>query len=425
MQRQFVTIWEATFDRDLPTGIDACRDYLERCRNGSIPVSSFGFLTRPRSRPFIESEEEHLEEGTLFQLCLTSPLPGESATRRELLAVLAVLQEGTGRTRMRLVCPVPGTAPNLRLNNALRIAWRLEREAAGAGVRVDRVPLATDAIREYVLQGSLADVGRVVNAFNKDNSDLGYWIEAPEETADDKKLHWFVLKTFGIRAHSVSTFVSRWGRWEAGFVECIQAGGITRLAVHFGELSERPSFWQYMANLCLRFGQFGLLPKAAELRLECSIDDIDSFAKVRTVPPKAVADLHLVDLLEQAIQEALEAIIGEQYTKKDWGGEVNDLFTSRLVMDNRRVTAAFLLKGRATKGDLTIAKCGKNGDQIARLLSTQADLYVVQHVGGVDESVRNDLRDKVELENWRGHRCQMCVIDGCDLARILKAYGRF
>jgi hypothetical protein len=163
---------------------------------------------------------------------------------------------------------------------------------------------------------------------------------------------------------------------------------------------------------------------SAKMAEELFIEDIDSFAKARDINPREVKPLLPLDLSEDDIQTHFEEIIGENFHQQDWGGETDDLNTSQIKFGGRRIRAAFLLKGKGTKGKLTIRKCGKNGDQIVRLVEAPADLYVIQHVGEIDERVISDLRSKIQLMNSQGKNCQMCIIDGTDTARILKAYGK-
>ena len=131
-----------------------------------------------------------------------------------------------------------------------------------------------------------------------------------------------------------------------------------------------------------------------------------------------------LDLSEDRIQTFFEEIIGENFHQEDWGGEINDLVTSHIRVGGKRIRAAFLLKGNGTKGKLTIAKCGRNGDQIVRLTEAPADFYIIQHVGEVDQRVAYDLRSKVQLKVSKGESCQMCILDGTETARILTAYEK-
>lgn len=159
-------------------------------------------------------------------------------------------------------------------------------------------------------------------------------------------------------------------------------------------------------------------------REELFIEDIDSFARARNVSPQEVRVLLPLELSEDQIQTYLEEIVGENFHQQDWGGEINDLMTSQVLVDGKRLRAAFMLKGNGTKGKLTISKCGKNGDQIVRLADAPVDLYVIQHVDEIDERVIYDLKGKMQLKNSKGGKCQMCIIDGTDTARILRAYGK-
>ncbi len=47
---------------------------------------------------------------------------------------------------------------------------------------------------------------------------------------------------------------------------------------------------------------------------------------------------------ETAFKTCLAQILGDQ-TRKDWGGEMSDHYTTSLTMNSRRYSGAFLLKG--------------------------------------------------------------------------------
>ncbi len=157
---------------------------------------------------------------------------------------------------------------------------------------------------------------------------------------------------------------------------------------------------------------------------EVYVEQIDSFVKAREINPREVKSLVPVNLLEDDVQKFLEEIVGENFHQDDWGGETNDLFSSQILLGGQRKRAAFMLKGRGTKGKLTLDKCGKRGDQVVRLFDAPADLYVVQHVDEIDERVVGLLRDKVRLKRQEGFDCSGCVMDGTDTARVLLAYGK-
>lgn len=157
---------------------------------------------------------------------------------------------------------------------------------------------------------------------------------------------------------------------------------------------------------------------------ELFVEDIDTFCEARNVQPQDVKALLPLDLSEDKIQTSFEEIIGENFHQNDWGGELNDLVTSHIKVKGQRIRAAFMLKGNGTKGKLTIAKCGQNGDQIVRLVDAPVDLYIIQHVGEIDQRVIFDLKSKVQLKIWERQKCQMCILDGTDTARILRAYEK-
>lgn len=159
------------------------------------------------------------------------------------------------------------------------------------------------------------------------------------------------------------------------------------------------------------------------------IDDIDSFHLVKTVSPGDVLALltpnGYLDVNEDFIQTALEDILAVHGHKKDWGGEINDLYTANLTLHGKRTASAFLLKGNGLRSNtLEISNCGKNGDQIVRLFDSPAELFIVQFVGQISENVIRDVHSKVNEKRLAGHSAYYCIINGQDTARLLKAYRK-
>lgn len=152
-----------------------------------------------------------------------------------------------------------------------------------------------------------------------------------------------------------------------------------------------------------------------------TVDDIDSFRNVRKIS-NINTSLNLNKILEQKIKSGLQKIIGETNTFKDWGGEKNDLYTNKLWFKGKRRSAAFALKGKATQGTLTPGKMGKNGDQIARLVSSAADMFFIVYHSKVDESVISQLEAFALGKSLSGKPIWYGIIDGDDLNRLYQAY---
>ncbi len=124
----------------------------------------------------------------------------------------------------------------------------------------------------------------------------------------------------------------------------------------------------------------------------------EQLARLRTVP-------------ERQVKEILAASIREPVVPADWGGESNDLYTSRLLVDGRQHSAAFLLKGPARFSPMTIAHLGKNGDQLTRLATSPAEVLVLQHCHHIRPEVVSYLQDV--CSNFR-HVRRYLVLDGPD-----------
>jgi hypothetical protein len=153
---------------------------------------------------------------------------------------------------------------------------------------------------------------------------------------------------------------------------------------------------------------------------EITVDEIESFASVRGV---VAATVDLRRVLESQIKEFLKRVIGETNEYTDWGGEKNDLYTNRLRFRGARRTAAFAIKGRATRGTLTPRKMGSNGDQVTRLLASEASVFFVVYHGQVDQAIHEQMRAHGIARALAGNRVYYCVIDGNDLGRLVTAYA--
>jgi len=151
------------------------------------------------------------------------------------------------------------------------------------------------------------------------------------------------------------------------------------------------------------------------------VENIDSFSKAKTVSRGEVQNLVPIDISESFVKEAFCKILSVS-PPRDWGGERSDLYADVRYL-GRLIPAAFMLKGRGTLGKLTVRKCGKNGDQILRLIEEPARLFVVQHVDSIDSNVIRLLEIAVGSVAKETQKLYYCVLNGIETARILLAYG--
>ncbi len=169
--------------------------------------------------------------------------------------------------------------------------------------------------------------------------------------------------------------------------------------------------------------RYGDLPTTERLFVE----DIDSFSKVRDINPALASPLlrkGRIELTEDFVQQALERILSVPFHRRDWGGEINDLYTANVVINGRRRPTAFLLKGNGLRStEMKLRDCGKNGDQVLRLFQSPAELFVLQYVGPVSDLLIEDIRGKTVLRRSQGVNANFLIIDGQDTVRLLLAYG--
>lgn len=154
------------------------------------------------------------------------------------------------------------------------------------------------------------------------------------------------------------------------------------------------------------------------------IDDVDSFNKV-----KKVKDITGISpkIAENKFKNGILKILNEKSSQKDWGGEKNDIYTTKLKMRGKRFCAAFALKGPGQRiKKLTPKHMGKNGDQIQRLTGSSAQVFIVQYWGEIDQSVVDlMLQLAIAKSVTEGREIYYGTINGDDSARLIKAYKNF
>ncbi|MFI5449450.1 MAG: hypothetical protein ACHQ03_06780 [Candidatus Bathyarchaeia archaeon] len=162
------------------------------------------------------------------------------------------------------------------------------------------------------------------------------------------------------------------------------------------------------------------LPRKSIDARQITIDDIESFAKVRG---EVSSDkYHPID--EKLFKLGLQKILREEGTFQDWGGEGDDLYSTRMLISGHRMAVAFGLKGKGTRGILYPKKMGTRGDQIQRLFKAPAECFLVQYWGQIDESIIEQMKNFAMLKSSQEcKRIYYGVIDGQDTVRILSAYS--
>jgi hypothetical protein len=154
--------------------------------------------------------------------------------------------------------------------------------------------------------------------------------------------------------------------------------------------------------------------------IEVTCDSFDQFAKVREIKTASYQRIS-----EEGFQKGIQSLLGETGKFQDWGGEKNDLYTSKIRIQGQRRVIAFAFKGPGTTGILTPRKLGKQGNQIQRLFLSPAEVFVVQYWGQIDQDVLEQMRAFATLNSVReGKRIWYGVIDGDDSNRLMAAYPK-
>jgi hypothetical protein len=156
---------------------------------------------------------------------------------------------------------------------------------------------------------------------------------------------------------------------------------------------------------------------------QITLDDLDSFKLVRKIGSNGLLSR---SISEKNFKHGVRRILGEPGEFTDWGGEKNDLYTTRMRIGGRRLPAVFAFKGPGKKGKLVPGKMGKNGDQIQRLFQSTADVFFVQYWREIDESVVDQMEALAVAKSvTSGKKIYFGVIDGSDSNRLLRAYPHY
>jgi DNA-binding Lrp family transcriptional regulator len=188
------------------------------------------------------------------------------------------------------------------------------------------------------------------------------------------------------------------------------------------KLKKLPTKRRPEGSVAVKVGKVGI-PKSFVRTKLVTVDELEQFRRVRKIKRPTVK---AVPMMEKTFKKGIQKLLSETGKFQDWGGEPNDLHTTRAKLDGKRVAAAFAFKGRGKKGILTPAMMGKNGDQIARLFKSPATLYVLQYWDQVGEGIYDAMKTYATVRsiNGVGEKIYYAVIDGVDSARILRAYPR-
>ena len=162
----------------------------------------------------------------------------------------------------------------------------------------------------------------------------------------------------------------------------------------------------------------------SEIRVDhVTIDDVDNFSRVKKL--RFVKPLEPRQLKEKTFKYGLARILNESGKFQDWGGEKNDLYSTNLFINGKRLKSAIALKGVATKPPLTIKKPGKNADQIPRLFGSAAEVFFVQFEGQIQEEIIEQMETyAIKKSKETGKLIRYGIIAIEDSARLRMAYPK-
>lgn len=195
---------------------------------------------------------------------------------------------------------------------------------------------------------------------------------------------------------------------------------ILALASNPKKLKEYPTKYNQRSSGIPK-ASFRVIVQGAKVQItQVTCDDFEQFAKIKKVKS---ATKQVIS--EKAFKAGIQKLIGDKGDFQDWGGEKNDLYTTKLRFRGQRRPVAFAFKGPGMQGTLTPKKLGKNGDQIQRLFLSAAEIFIVQYHSQIDQSVIEQMVAFATMNSVReGKRIWYGVIDGDDTNRLMAAYPK-
>jgi hypothetical protein len=164
------------------------------------------------------------------------------------------------------------------------------------------------------------------------------------------------------------------------------------------------------------------IPSPFTTTLELRPEEIEQFAGMdETWFPSKAELTHMAMVPEHTVKELICRLLGEHSVPNDWGGEESDVLSANLIVEGRRHTGAFLLKGPARFHPMKPTDLGKNGDQLYRLFNIPAQIYVVQHCHSIGAAVRKQA-EAFALARTFIAPCRIVFMDGVTTARLLRAH---
>jgi hypothetical protein len=158
--------------------------------------------------------------------------------------------------------------------------------------------------------------------------------------------------------------------------------------------------------------------------VEITIDDIDQFSRVRKTKKKPRS---LRPLPEKKFKRGFLKLFGEAGSFPDSGIERDDFITNKLTIKGKRHAASFALKGPGLPAKtMNPARWGKRGNQIQKLVSAPAAVFILQAEKQFDEDSLEQLQNLVGHKALQQHRTLYYgYIDRADSLRLRHAYPEF
>jgi hypothetical protein len=156
--------------------------------------------------------------------------------------------------------------------------------------------------------------------------------------------------------------------------------------------------------------------------VEITIDDVDQFKRVRRLNTKNRKPLS--PLPESRFKRALQRLFKDHGEHKDHGGEISDFHTNDFRMGGKRFSAVFALKGPGVGvKTVTPGKWGKQGNQIQRLVSAPARVFLLQSELQIDQYSVSQLKSLTEHKaNQEKRKLFYGYIGPDDSTRLRRVY---
>jgi hypothetical protein len=160
--------------------------------------------------------------------------------------------------------------------------------------------------------------------------------------------------------------------------------------------------------------------------LRTPLNQLDRFAAVDFRSPVSDAEMAALQTMPAAtVRAGLAAILGTTLTRSGWSRARSSMYQGSLQVRQTARNSMWFFPGTGQDGPLTVPMLGPPGEQLTRLFTCGAGLYIVQHSDVITPEVTSLIAAYAQDAGaWEASESlEYMIIDGPDTVRIFRTHG--